>query len=106
MSMQKDFPTSSTRLKSLDGLRGIAALLVVMWHSALLVPAFCNDSLGLNVTWRWWDPLNIFRLGSEAVLLFFVLSGFVLTRAYTPQRAATRSYYASRLLRLYLPIWG
>jgi peptidoglycan/LPS O-acetylase OafA/YrhL len=40
------------------------------------------------------------------VYLFFVLSGFVLARAYTPQSAATSGYLLPRLVRLMLPIWG
>lgn len=98
--------TSTGRITALDGLRGIAAVLVVAWHSALLVPAFCNDSLGQNVVWSWYDPANLLRLGTQAVFLFFALSGFVLTRAYVGRSIFTRSYFASRLARLYLPIWA
>ena len=57
----------STRLEPLDSLRGLAALTVLSLHVLLLMP----DQGG----WLWRAP---FYNGHEAVLLFFVLSGFVL----------------------------
>ncbi len=39
--------------------------------------------------------------------VFFVLSGFVLVRPFVGDGTATwSSYYRTRLLRLYLPVWG
>jgi peptidoglycan/LPS O-acetylase OafA/YrhL len=61
---------------ALEAIRGGAALVVVVWHVCV---AFFPYSLN-----GWWQgsPLNLFMNGQSAVQLFFVLSGYVLTRRY------------------------
>ena len=106
-------PTPKNRIKALDGLRGLAALIVVLHHS-LLVDNWFADSLGnygANIfdSWKetlYYTPLHIFFAGTEAVLVFFMLSGIVLVRAFPGWTSLRWSYFASRLTRLYLPIWG
>lgn len=52
-----------------------------------------------------YSPLHLTWAGGEAVLVFFVLSGLVLALpAASGKRVEWRSYYPSRLVRLYLPI--
>jgi peptidoglycan/LPS O-acetylase OafA/YrhL len=104
--------TSSQRIASLDGLRGLAAIVVVFHHTALAVPALLaasKDGTG-NSGWVWWltnTPLHLAWAGTEAVFVFFVLSGFVLTIPFlTSETSAWGRYYQKRLLRLYLPVWG
>ncbi|HEV7949025.1 MAG TPA: acyltransferase family protein, partial [Glaciihabitans sp.] len=66
----------ATRLNSLDGLRGIAALVVVFYHLSLVARPFLDTGHTGDV-W-WWlteTPLKVFTLGTESVLVFFVLSG-------------------------------
>jgi peptidoglycan/LPS O-acetylase OafA/YrhL len=97
---------------ALDGLRGAAAVSVLLGHCMLLIPAVEEafrgkhkpraDMVGL-VT---YSPLHVAWAGGEAVMVFFVLSGFVLTRAADNPRFSWRAYYPSRLLRLYLPVAG
>src|SRR5215472_16570432 len=60
----------------LEAIRGGAALVVVVWHVCV---GFFPYSLN-----GWWQgsPLNLFMNGHSAVQLFFVLSGYVLTRRY------------------------
>jgi peptidoglycan/LPS O-acetylase OafA/YrhL len=55
----------------LEALRGLAAIVVVAWHSAL---AF-YPALPRQGAW-WFGAVH----GTAAVIVFFVLSGFVLTR--------------------------
>jgi peptidoglycan/LPS O-acetylase OafA/YrhL len=105
-------PQKPDRMPSLDGLRGVAAFVVVVNHCMMLVPAVANafdgsarDSRGI-VWWVTFTPLHAVWAGSEAVVVFFVLSGFVLTRAADSRRFSWRAYYPSRLLRLYLPVAG
>jgi len=97
------------RLSSLDGLRGVAAVVVVLHHVLLVVPVLASAGAPGHDhgPFRWLvnSPLHLFWAGEEAVVVFFVLSGCVLTLAVlrvssTPWRA----YYPSRLLRLYLPV--
>jgi peptidoglycan/LPS O-acetylase OafA/YrhL len=77
----------STRFETLDGLRGIAALGVVLVHI-----------LPLGGPWTQWQ-------GSYAAVdLFFMISGFVLAHAYDPRFAAgygLRQFVVDRLIRLY-----
>lgn len=84
-----------SRLEKLEALRGFAALYVVFFH-ALPQKIYL---LGLNVG-------AIFRFGPEAVIVFFVLSGFVIK--YTYEKSADKSfryYFIRRFIRLYIPLF-
>src|SRR5688572_30321030 len=86
------------RLTSLDGLRGIAALAVVFNHIFLVIAP------GQAPWWMDYTPLYYFFAGRKAVILFFILSGFVLALPYihgTPPRY--REYLIRRFCRIYLP---
>lgn len=94
------------RVATLDGLRGVAAAVVVLCHIIEISPAFSGPRAG-TLTWCLsYMPTNLLWNGEEAVIVFFVLSGFVLTRPFTRAQRNWRIYYPRRLLRLYPPIWG
>lgn len=83
------------RLEKLEALRGFAALYVVLFHT-LPQKIFL---WGVNVG-------TIFRFGPEAVIVFFVLSGFVIK--YTFEKSADKSfryYFIRRFIRLYIPLF-
>lgn len=97
------------RITSLDGLRGVAALVVLIHHSLLVIPAmsavYFNGTVPPSLLWLAYSPLHILWAGGEAVYVFFILSGFVLTLPILRRGSARwRSYYPSRLIRLYLPV--
>jgi peptidoglycan/LPS O-acetylase OafA/YrhL len=100
----------SRRMSSLDGLRGVAAFVVLIRHSVMLIPSVSDESAGSQrkglVWWFTYTPLHVLWAGPEAVVVFFVLSGFVLTRAADSRSFSWSRYYPSRLLRLYLPVLG
>lgn len=108
--------TSPTgRLAALDGLRGIAALVVVAHHALLLVPGLAQQFGGAGSLpgQPWWlgqTPLHLLWAGSEAVAVFFVLSGYVLALPFVDGRRSVASvktwvgYYPQRMTRLYLPV--
>ncbi len=61
------------RYEELDSLRGLAALSVFFSHMYLMF----NESMVSTFLFEY-GPFRAFIAGSEAVILFFVLSGFVL----------------------------
>jgi peptidoglycan/LPS O-acetylase OafA/YrhL len=87
---------------ALDGLRGVAVLLVVLYHTTYLVNIFA----GKVTTVRGFGWLNSFASGSFlGVDIFFVLSGFLITTLLLEQigRSGTisfRNFYRRRALRL------
>lgn len=105
-------------LQFLDGLRGLAALYVVVGHARwLLWEGYSEGFLkhpdqytGLGKTIVYASVL--FRYGHEAVLFFFVLSGFVIHLRYSRQlwlgksgvRFDWRAYVWRRAKRLYPPL--
>lgn len=104
----------SSRYRSLDGLRGLAAAVVVLHHSLLTVaifaePYFATGIVGDPGSAAWWltyTPLHAVWDGTAAVYTFFVLSGAVLTLpAVRSARFRWSAYYPQRLVRLYLPVW-
>ena len=102
------------RLAALDGLRGVAAVGVMLSHIVLASVVTLGTAADLDLpapgAWKLLanSPLAIVWAGSEFVTVFFVLSAFVLTRAALRADSGLRAgpYYAARLVRLYLPVWG
>lgn len=86
------------RFSDLDALRGLAALVVVFHHFA---SAFNLTRLGRAIVLGLLRPLTA---GHEAVTLFFVLSGFVLSLPTWRGKALDYgSYLIRRICRIYLP---
>lgn len=88
-------PFKSERLPGLDGLRGIAAWCVVFYH-VTMSPGFPNAPGVARV---------LSRIGLQAVPLFFVLSGFLITHLLLAEeekygRLSLRLFYARRALRI------
>ncbi|WP_049735258.1 acyltransferase family protein [Rhizobium ecuadorense] len=76
-------------IPSLDGLRGIAALLVVQAHVGLIFPGTSAHAM---------------TMGSEAVGLFFALSGFLMAHLYGLRpvtRESVLDFLVSRFARIY-----
>jgi peptidoglycan/LPS O-acetylase OafA/YrhL len=104
---------SNTRFHTLDSLRGVAALQVVIAHCLVAVPSlswlvFEGDNkkgFGWGLLFNH-SPLSILWSDSAAVKVFFVLSGFVLSLPYF-QIENKEPYYprffVKRIVRLYLP---
>lgn len=104
----------TTRYGALDGLRGLAAAVVVIHHCFLVSPslalAVARVDTGNAEPWVWWTtftPAHLLWAGTEAVYVFFILSGFVLTLPFLGvSRPTWRAYYAKRCVRIYLPVWA
>jgi len=96
------------RIGSLDGLRGIAAAVVLVHHAFLTVPPLSKSNYGLAVPdsllWLTDSPLHVIWAGREAVFVFFVLSGFVLTLPALRRTQDWVAFFPSRAVRLYVPV--
>ena len=89
MAKENVYLASKPRYEILDGLRGVAALMVVIFHCfETYVPVFGTQ---------------IVNHGYLAVDFFFVLSGFVIGYAYDDRwdRMTTWGYFKRRLTRLH-----
>ncbi|MCM2399013.1 acyltransferase [Rhizobium sp. S95] len=99
------------RFTSLDSLRGIAALTVVLHHIFLTFPQaivpvdLSSLSVWLDpVTYLRYSPLRTIVGGRPAVILFFALSGFVLALPFAVGRSTPYpSYLVKRFCRIYIP---
>jgi peptidoglycan/LPS O-acetylase OafA/YrhL len=87
----------SQRFYELDSLRGVAALTVVLHHFSRI----CPDNV-IHLLIR--TPLRVLVAGHQAVILFFFLSGFVLTLPYQKRnRLNYGPFLLKRICRIYLP---
>ena len=88
------------RYVELDSLRGLAALAVVFQHLQLM---WETDFHATSAILR--SCLDVTRsFGDEAVILFFVLSGFVLSLPAVAERPQSYfTFLTRRVFRLYVP---
>ena len=98
--------SDADHLAALDGVRGIAILLVLVFH-ALLVWGIVR----LTFPTLWIDRfvIRVGGTGWAGVDLFFVLSGFLITRILLNARDGAgyfRVFYARRALRIFPLYYG
>jgi peptidoglycan/LPS O-acetylase OafA/YrhL len=106
--------TDSGKLNYLESIRGIAACAVVLAHLlATYYPGATGDSSaphtgeGTAAEWFFGLPLGFMVSGSFAVIVFFTLSGFVLTYKYFQKhnQKDLHRQAAKRYFRLAIPIF-
>ncbi len=96
--------SSFGQIKALNSVRGLAALIVVFAHFAgVFYPAAIHGSsqvihtrFDINI---YQTPLMIFFAGTFAVIIFFILSGFVLTVKYLSHQQ--KSLFSSAVKRYF-----
>ena len=100
---------STPRLSELDALRGIAAFFVLLQHARVmgLDPRPFDAPLlerGAHMLMHF-SPIRVLEFGRPAVLFFFVLSGYVLTRALMRNGSpGLLAFAAQRSIRLMVPV--
>ncbi len=96
--------SESKRIEYLDSVRGLAALFVLLSHT---IGAF-DWPAALSAPGRW-PFTSILFAGKEAVGMFFVLSGYVLSKPFvaaagiTPRKIFLPTFYLRRFTRIWLP---
>jgi peptidoglycan/LPS O-acetylase OafA/YrhL len=83
------------KVQYLEGLRGIAAMQVVLMH---FVVGFMPDTAD-----HAWPPLHVLFDGHTAVYVFFLISGAVLTPSFA-RPGAFLAKVAKRVVRLSIPV--
>lgn len=94
------------RLEELDSLRGLAAITVLFSHFTLVYNDFflIRDNTGFMYYLYKYTPIHMIWSGHEAVMLFFVLSGFVLMLPFMKNRKFSYpKYLIKRIIRIYIP---
>jgi peptidoglycan/LPS O-acetylase OafA/YrhL len=91
------------RLSSLDGLRGIAAVAVVLYHFCCAFIPRAIPAISDHPVWLADTPLGLLTNGPFSVAIFFVLSGFVVSRAASKTTDPVFISVPLRYLRLALP---
>jgi peptidoglycan/LPS O-acetylase OafA/YrhL len=89
------------RFASLDGLRAISAAMVVLGHAGKMLHVGRNLPFGAGVIDVW---------GPVGVTVFFVVSGFLITRLLveernTSQTISLRGFYLRRAFRILPAFW-
>ena len=97
-----DESTTGRHVPALDGVRGIAVMLVLLEHLFVRNP---NPNVSLPLRW----VALLFSSGWVGVDLFFVLSGFLITGILYDTRSDPkffRNFYARRALRIFPLYYG
>lgn len=98
--------TTSRRFHELDSLRGLAAFCVLSSHFLIVFPHFYNAAQHtLTCSWDLIICRIIYFLGHQAVVFFFLLSGFVLSIPFLDARKTDTylAYVIRRVFRIYPP---
>lgn len=97
----------SRRFAELDSLRGLAAFTVVINHHLNALPQVFDQTVYAKNEWMFvmlkYTPLHAFWGGHEAVIFFFVISGFVLALPYFKRELHYTPFVLKRISRIYLP---
>ena len=95
-------------IKSLHIIRGVAALIVVIYHSKFIL--WAGGTLWLkNIGFKSLFDYIPFALdmlsscGAQCVLVFFLLSGFVIYHSFQQSDRSIKHFFWVRILRIYLP---
>ncbi len=95
--MQNPTPSAAIRYPSLDGVRGLAVLMVLVWH---YLPCQVTRDAG------WWAPYlrRVLYVTGSGVDLFFALSGFLIVGILLDRKGRVgyfSTFYLRRTCRIF-----
>ena len=99
----------SQRVEIFDGMRGLASVIVMIFHMAVwTVYGYSANEYKVFADPFWrvatQTPLKMLWGGNEAVLVFYIIGGFVLARPYLSGRKLNfKPFIIKRWIRLMLP---
>lgn len=102
---------SKSNIFVLDGVRGVAAIAVVLSHSFIMFSPWMHSGIAFKNELEaaiFNSPFKFFYNGSSAVAIFFVLSGIVLSMSCLKRNVAyeyVRDAALKRYIRLGLPVF-
>src|SRR6516165_7858972 len=96
------------RYRSLDLWRGVACLLVVVYHATYIQCGIATEPSGgaTSSVVQWLIGLTHWM--DVGVPMFFVISGYCIAAAADGLRHSSRSvgnYFVRRIRRIYPPLW-
>ena len=101
--------TRVARYDSLDAWRGVACLMVILYHSTMMyrghVVAARSGALETLASWI----VTATSFGNAGVAVFFVISGYCIAAAGASVRSGRHSvgkYFLRRFRRIYPPLWA
>ncbi|MEO8000868.1 MAG: acyltransferase [Arenimonas sp.] len=94
---------------ALHGLRGFAAMWVLMFHWSFFFPAINNWLVTMSFGPKIWMNLSLpLAVGGQGVSLFFVLSAYLLTTQWLHRPLTSETiakFWKRRFLRIYPAVW-
>ena len=87
------------RYQSLQALRALAALMVLVFHSALVIPE-------PDIKATLWRIPGLTDFGFLGVNLFFVISGFIIASVLSRNPFSYFDYFQKRFFRIYPLLWA
>ncbi|QJB69697.1 acyltransferase family protein [Parasphingorhabdus halotolerans] len=92
MTVKRDVTVPARKYDFIQIWRGIAVLLVVYYHFSNRVP---QEYLGMDS-----DPFLVFYSGKLGVLVFFIISGYLIAKSLSHSQNLAR-FYAKRISRIW-----
>jgi peptidoglycan/LPS O-acetylase OafA/YrhL len=100
--------TGLANIRYLHIARGLAALLVVFFHSKYVFwvgGTIYSKEVGLHSIWDYivFSADMLSSCGKECVIVFFILSAFVIRHSFSSHHYPWINFYKIRLIRIYWP---